>query len=213
MNTQIIKPTIQHNTTIFLLDNFDSFTYNLVDELKTLGYELIVYRNNVPAATIFRKMQDCPNNKILMLSPGPGNPKQAGCMLDLIHLVRGIYPIIGICLGHQAIVEAYGGEVGGTGEIVHGKASLIDHTGHLVFNGLSNPLSVARYHSLMATKVPDTLDIIAQYNDIPMAVVSKLDKVLGYQFHPESILTTFGSKLLKQSLDFLADSPIQSDVK
>lgn len=193
-------------TTIFLLDNFDSFTYNLVDELKTLGYELIVYRNSVSAEVIFDKMQACPNNTILMLSPGPGNPQQAGCMLELIQLAKGKYPIIGICLGHQAIVEAYGGEVGGTGEIVHGKASLVDHTGHRVFDGLSNPLSVARYHSLMATKVPESLEVIAEVNDIPMAVVHEADKVIGFQFHPESILTTFGSKLLKQSLEFLSEA-------
>lgn len=196
-------------TTIFLVDNFDSFTYNLVDELKTLGYELIVYRNNVPADTLFKKMQACANNTVLMISPGPGNPKQAGCVLDLIKLVRGNYPIIGICLGHQAIVEAYGGEVGGTGEIVHGKASLITHNQHCVFDGLSNPLSVARYHSLMATRVPEDLTVIAAVNNIPMAIVNESDKVLGYQFHPESILTTFGSKLLKQSLDFLTADQAQ----
>lgn len=195
-------------TTVFLLDNFDSFTYNLVDELKSIGFELVVYRNNVSAELIFEKMQACTNPVVLMLSPGPGNPKQAGCMLDLIQLTRGHFPIIGICLGHQAIVEAYGGTVGGSGEIVHGKASAIEHTEHQVFKDLTNPLFVARYHSLMATQVPDSLTIIAHINDIPMAVVNNADKVLGYQFHPESILTTFGSKLLRQSLDFLTENQI-----
>ncbi len=194
------------NTTVFLLDNFDSFTYNLVDELKSIGYELVVYRNNVNPQLIFDKMQACDKAVVLMLSPGPGNPKQAGCMLELIKMARGHFPIIGICLGHQAIVEAYGGTVGGSGEIVHGKASPIEHNQHPVFDGLSNPLFVARYHSLMATQVPDTLETIAQVNDIPMAVVNNQEKVLGYQFHPESILTTYGSKLLRQSLTFLTES-------
>ncbi|MCU4674792.1 aminodeoxychorismate/anthranilate synthase component II [Catenovulum sp. 2E275] len=194
------------NTTVFLLDNFDSFTYNLVDELKSIGYELVVYRNNVNPQLIFDKMQACKNSVVLMLSPGPGNPKEAGCMLELIKMARGHFPIIGICLGHQAIVEAYGGNVGGSGEIVHGKASPIEHNEHQVFDGLSNPLFVARYHSLMATLVPDSLDVIAKVNDIPMAVVNDQEKVLGYQFHPESILTTYGSKLLRQSLTFLTES-------
>lgn len=195
-----------NKATVFLLDNFDSFTYNLVDELKSIGFELVVYRNNVSAKLIFEKMQACDTPVVLMLSPGPGNPQQAGCMLELIKMTIGHFPIIGICLGHQAIVEAYGGTVGGSGEIVHGKASPIEHNQHAVFDGLANPLFVARYHSLMATQVPDSLDIIAKINDIPMGVMNQKDKVLGYQFHPESILTTFGSKLLRQSLTFLTGS-------
>ncbi|WP_111977353.1 aminodeoxychorismate/anthranilate synthase component II [Algibacillus agarilyticus] len=194
-------------TTIFLLDNFDSFTYNLVDELESLGYELIVYRNNIQADVLFAKMQACTNEVVLLLSPGPGNPAEAGCMLDLISLTRGHYPILGICLGHQAIVEQSGGVIGTAGQIVHGKTSKIDHNNHAVFTGLDNPMYVARYHSLMATEVPDSLDIIAKLETdeqtIPMAVFNAKDKMLGYQFHPESILTTYGSVLLKQSLDFL----------
>ncbi|WP_016957650.1 aminodeoxychorismate/anthranilate synthase component II [Catenovulum agarivorans] len=191
------------STTVFLLDNFDSFTYNLVDELKTMGFELVVYRNNVDAKVMFEKMQACENNVVLMLSPGPGSPSQAGCMPELIQLCKGHFPIIGICLGHQAIVEAYGGTVGTSGEIMHGKASAITHNHHPVFTDMVSPLFVARYHSLMATTVPDSLELIAEVNDIPMAVINEQDRVLGYQFHPESILTTFGSKLLKQSLNYL----------
>ncbi len=206
------------NIHVFLLDNFDSFTYNLVDELASQGLRLTVYRNDIEAPTMLSYMQKAQNdgeNVILLLSPGPGNPQQAGCMLELIGLVRGKYPILGICLGHQAIVEQAGGTVGSAGEIMHGKTSLINHNQHPVFEGLNNPLYVARYHSLMATSVPDCLDIIADYspdnsqNDplipksIPMAVANEEDKILGFQFHPESILTTYGSKLLQQSLKHL----------
>lgn len=193
-------------TTVFLLDNFDSFTYNLVDELKSIGFELVVYRNNVPAQSIFEKMQATQGDVVLMLSPGPGSPDKAGCMPELIKLSKGHFPIIGICLGHQAIVESYGGKVGRSGEIMHGKASPISHCNHPVFKDMANPLFVARYHSLMASEIPDSLTLLAQVSDIPMAVINEQDKVLGYQFHPESILTTFGSKLLKQSLNYLCQS-------
>ncbi|WP_228710835.1 aminodeoxychorismate/anthranilate synthase component II [Saccharobesus litoralis] len=190
-----------------MLDNFDSFTYNLVDELESIGYELIVYRNNIAAQTLMDKMQACQKDVVLLLSPGPGNPTQAGCMIELIGLARGKFPILGICLGHQAIVEQSGGVIGTAGEIVHGKTSLIDHNQHPVFAGLDNPLYVARYHSLMATSVPDSLAVIAKLETdectIPMAVFNEQDRILGYQFHPESILTTYGSQLLRQSLDYL----------
>ncbi|NTS76126.1 aminodeoxychorismate/anthranilate synthase component II [Catenovulum sp. SM1970] len=207
------------NTQIFLLDNFDSFTYNLVDEIKSLGYDLIVYRNDIEALDLFEKMKQAESSGkqvLLLLSPGPGNPSQAGCMLELIGLCRGHFPILGICLGHQAIVEQAGGVIGSAGEIMHGKTSLIDHNDHSVFNGLSNPLYVARYHSLMATQVPECLDVIASHKPViqgehipssmPMAVLHKTDRMLGFQFHPESILTTYGSKLLQQSLDYLVQA-------
>ncbi len=191
---------------VFLMDNLDSFTYNLVDELSTLGYELEVYRNTVSADYILQKMDECEVPAILMLSPGPGNPKQAGSMLELIELCRGKYPIIGICLGHQAIVEQYGGKVGSAGEIIHGKTSIMSHNGHALFNSIHDDLYVARYHSLMATEVPDNLDVIASCNDIPMAIVNEEEKVIGFQFHPESILTTFGTVLLKNSLQYLSET-------
>ncbi|WP_017445636.1 aminodeoxychorismate/anthranilate synthase component II [Gayadomonas joobiniege] len=199
-------------TSVFLLDNFDSFTYNLVDELKNMGFELIVYRNNVTAEAIFDKMNATQGKVVLMLSPGPGTPSDAGCMPALIKMVKGHYPIIGICLGHQAIVESYGGKVGRSGEIMHGKASPIKHNHHPVFKDMANPLFVARYHSLMASEMPQSLSLIAEVNDIPMAVIHEEDKVLGYQFHPESILTTFGSKLLKQSLHYLTQSQTEETI-
>ena len=191
---------------VYLLDNLDSFSYNLVDEVAQLGFSLKLYRNTVPAAYIFEKMQQEQQPVVLLLSPGPGAPAEAGSMPDLIALCAGKYPMLGICLGHQALVEHYGGVVGRAGETVHGKTSIIELSEHPVFGALPKQFPVARYHSLMATEVPDSLQVIAAYQHIPMAIVHEEHKALGYQFHPESILTTLGKPLLKQSLDYLMAS-------
>ncbi len=184
---------------ILLLDNIDSFTYNLVDQLRTFGHNVVIYRNNVPAELLIERIQQLAN-PVLMLSPGPGAPKDAGCMPALLQALRGRLPIIGICLGHQAIIEAYGGHVGQAGEILHGKASAIHHDGEAMFNGLSNPLPVARYHSLVGSNTPEALIVNASYNGMVMAVRHDADRVCGFQFHPESILTTQGAHLLEQTL-------------
>jgi len=191
---------------VYLLDNLDSFSYNLVDEVAQLGFSLKLYRNTVPAAYIFEKMQQEQQPVVLLLSPGPGAPAEAGSMPDLIALCAGKFPMLGICLGHQALVEHYGGVVGRAGETVHGKTSIIELNDHPVFGALPKQFPVARYHSLMATEVPDSLQVIAAYQHIPMAIVHEEHKALGYQFHPESILTTLGKPLLKQSLDYLMKS-------
>ncbi|HJS15265.1 MULTISPECIES: aminodeoxychorismate/anthranilate synthase component II [Rheinheimera] len=193
---------------VYLLDNLDSFSYNLVDEVAQLGFSLKLYRNTVPAAYIFEKMQQEQQPVVLLLSPGPGAPSQAGSMPELIALCAGKFPMLGICLGHQALVEHYGGVVGRAGETVHGKTSIIELSDHPVFGALPKQFPVARYHSLMATEVPDSLQVIAAYQHIPMAIVHEEHKALGYQFHPESILTTLGKPLLKQSLDYLMKSPM-----
>lgn len=187
-------------TNIFLLDNFDSFTYNLVDQFRSLGYPVRIYRNSLPATRIMEEIATCDGDAVLVLSPGPGAPHEAGCLIDLIKLARGRVPILGICLGHQALCEAYGGTVGAADEIVHGKRSLIEHNGHGAFAGLPSPLSVARYHSLVATYVPPELQVIAHYRGMPMAVEQQDDRVLGFQFHPESIMTSEGARLLTQAL-------------
>lgn len=184
---------------ILLLDNFDSFTYNLVDQLRTFGHQVTIYRNNVPADTLIARLQQM-ENPVLMLSPGPGAPSEAGCMPELLQQLRGRLPIIGICLGHQAIVEAYGGHVGQAGEILHGKASAIRHDDRGMFAGLSNPLPVARYHSLVGSNIPAELTINATFNDMVMAVRDDANRVCGFQFHPESILTSQGARLLEQTL-------------
>jgi anthranilate synthase/aminodeoxychorismate synthase-like glutamine amidotransferase len=186
---------------ILLLDNIDSFTYNLVDQLRANGHRVMVYRNQLPAGAIIDRLQSM-ENPILMLSPGPGAPANAGCMPELLTKLRGQLPIIGICLGHQAIVEAYGGHVGQAGEILHGKASLIEHDGLAMFAGMPNPLPVARYHSLVGSKIPAGLTVNAHFNQMVMAVRHDGDRVCGFQFHPESILTTLGARLLNQTLDW-----------
>lgn len=184
---------------ILLLDNIDSFTYNLVDQLRTFGHRVVIYRNQIPADTIISKLKEM-EQPILMLSPGPGTPAEAGCMPALLQRLRGQLPVIGICLGHQAIVEAYGGRVGQAGEILHGKASLVEHDGTGMFAGLPNPLPVARYHSLVGSDLPAGLVVNARFGGMVMAVRHDADRVCGFQFHPESILTSQGARLLEQTL-------------
>ena len=193
MNTQ---------ATVFLLDNFDSFTYNLVDQFRSLGLNVRVYRNDLSASRILELMQQQAKLSpvLLVLSPGPGAPHEAGCLIELIGLCRGQFPIIGICLGHQALIEQYGGSVGLAGQTVHGKSSNINHKGEGPFAGLPNPLPVARYHSLVGHLVTGGLSVIADFEGLPMAVMDEANRVLGLQFHPESILTTDGARLLRQSL-------------
>lgn len=186
---------------ILLLDNIDSFTYNLVDQLRASGHRVVIYRNQIPAEVIINKLADM-ENPVLMLSPGPGTPSEAGCMPDLLNKLRGKLPIIGICLGHQAIVEAYGGHVGQAGEILHGKASLVEHDGEGMFGGLPSPLPVARYHSLVGSQIPAGLTVNASFNGMVMAVRHDEERVCGFQFHPESILTTQGARLLEQTLEW-----------
>jgi len=192
---------------VYLLDNVDSFTYNLVDELRSLGFPLKIYRNTVSAENILQQMQQETTPVLLLLSPGPGAPKDAGCMPELLKKVQGQYPVLGICLGHQAMVEHYGGVVDKAEQLMHGKSSAIEHCGDKMFANLPNPLTVARYHSLIGKNLPAELDILAQYQDMAMAVYQARDKMLGMQFHPESILTSQGSLLLKQSIEFLLKEP------
>lgn len=196
---------------ILLLDNIDSFTYNLADQLRANGHHVVIYRNVVPAQTLIERLATM-TNPILMLSPGPGTPSEAGCMPELLTRIRGKIPVIGICLGHQAIVEAYGGYVGQAGEILHGKASRIEHDGQAMFANLPNPLPVARYHSLVGSNIPAGLTVNASFNGIVMAVRHDADRVCGFQFHPESILTTAGSRLLEQTLSWVQQKREQSNV-
>ena len=191
--------------TVFLLDNVDSFTYNLVDELRTMELNIVVYRNNVDARMLFEKMQMQAESGpvLLLLSPGPGAPHEAGCMPQLLSMVQGHFPVLGICLGHQAIVAHYGGTVGRAEDVMHGKSSAITHTGEAMFAGMPQPLHVARYHSLMALELPDGLTPLAKVGTTVMAVYQSDDKMLGFQFHPESILTAEGSRLLLQSIHYL----------
>lgn len=188
---------------IVLLDNVDSFTYNLVDELRTLGYPMTVFRNTVDENTVFDFVKSQGDNTILLLSPGPGNPNSAGNMMAVLKLVAGKFPVLGICLGHQAIVQHFGGIIDRAPEVLHGKASPLTHSQTDMFEGIPQGFPVARYHSLMAKTTPANLKILAQCGDVPMCVYEPEEKLVGFQFHPESILTALGSQLLKQSIELL----------
>ena len=198
---------------VFLLDNVDSFSYNLVDELRTLDLDVRIYRNTVDANFIYQQMQQQSqlSEVVLVLSPGPGSPSEAGSMPALLKLVDGEFPVIGICLGHQAIVEHFGGNVVRAGEVLHGKSSAITHCQDRMFAGFTQPLPVARYHSLVGENLPDSLEITAEYNGLAMAIYHQQAKMIGYQFHPESILTAQGSELLLQSVRFLLDASKTND--
>ena len=195
---------------ILFIDNFDSFTYNLVDQFRSLGHVVTIYRNNIPADVIEQALQQL-DNPVVVLSPGPGAPSEAGCMPELLQRLKGKVPMIGICLGHQAIVEAYGGVVAGAGEIIHGKVSMMEHQNHAIYRGLPSSLAIARYHSLVATQVPSALTVTAEVNGLVMSVVNEADKVCGFQFHPESIMTTHGATLLANAIDWaLSATPAQT---
>ena len=184
---------------VLFVDNHDSFTFNLVDAIAVSGARCEVLRNDcsVDAAIARALANDC---RLIVLSPGPGSPREAGCCLDLIRAAAGHIPIFGVCLGHQAIVEAFGGEVGPAPSIVHGKTSPIRHSGHPLFAGLPETLQVGRYHSLVAHRVPEELEVIARDSDVVMAVAHRTQPVYGVQFHPESILTASGPRLLANVL-------------
>ncbi|CAM2828846.1 aminodeoxychorismate/anthranilate synthase component II [Vibrio mytili] len=186
---------------IVFIDNFDSFTYNLVDQFRSLGHSVTIYRNNISAETIEQEVNKL-ESPVVLLSPGPGAPSEAGSMPELIQRMKGKVPIIGICLGHQAIIEAYGGTVGGAGEIIHGKVSMMAHQNHATYLNLPSPLAIARYHSLVALSVPSSLTVTAEVDGLTMSVVHEQDKVCGFQFHPESIMTTYGATLLANAIEW-----------
>ena len=184
---------------ILMIDNFDSFTYNLVQGFRTHGAEVIVFRNN--AITIEEAQALRPTH--LVISPGPGRPKDAGVSMPLIQEFASKIPILGVCLGHQCIVEAFGGKIVYAQQLMHGKTSIIQHDQTTIFTNLDNPMVAGRYHSLAAdiTRLPKNLDISASTEDNEiMAVRHKTYPIEGVQFHPESILTPLGEKLMQNFL-------------
>jgi para-aminobenzoate synthetase component 2 len=184
---------------LLLIDNYDSFTYNLYQYLSELGAVVTVIRNDM--VTVGEIEILAPER--IVISPGPGYPQQAGISNDVIRTFGARLPILGVCLGHQCIGEVYGGRVDHAGEIRHGKTSIIYHDGKGVFNGLSNPLTAVRYHSLAVKEegLPDCLEISAHTeNGIIMGLRHKEYPVEGVQFHPESIMTKLGKNLLKNFL-------------
>jgi anthranilate synthase/aminodeoxychorismate synthase-like glutamine amidotransferase len=183
---------------ILLIDNYDSFTYNLAHLFGELGAEVVVRRNDAIDADEAEKL--APSH--LVISPGPGRPDSAGVSVELVRRLGERVPTLGVCLGHQAIVEAFGGEVGQAKRLAHGKASEIRHDGRGLFTGLPEQFEAGRYHSLAVTRVPDCLEVAATCaDDEVMAVRHRQLPVNGVQFHPESVLTPVGPELAKNFLE------------
>ena len=185
---------------VLVIDNYDSFTYNLVQYLGELGEEIVVRRNDV--VTVEEVENDLQPDKIL-ISPGPGIPDDAGVSMEMIRHFAGTLPILGVCLGHQAIARVYGGRVVRAPVLVHGKSTEIRHDGKTIFEGLEYEFQAGRYHSLMVEResLPECLEISATTPDgIIMGLRHKELKLEGVQFHPESILTTDGKQLLANFL-------------
>ncbi len=191
------------NAAILMLDNQDSFTYNLVDELRKAGHNVTIFRNTVAPEVILAALDTLGDNALLLLSPGPGTPATAGHLMALLERASGSLPVLGICLGHQAIGQFHGARVTRVHTVVHGKASLLSFAPHPIFANLAGGVPVARYHSLMITDLPPSLELLAQADGIPMAVYHRGTQMLGLQFHPESILSPKGSQILQQSIQFL----------
>ncbi len=184
---------------ILMIDNYDSFTYNLVQYLGELGQELAVYRNDKISVSEISKLK--PSS--IVISPGPGNPDQAGVSMDVIKELGTSIPVLGVCLGHQAIVQAFGGVVERAPLPVHGKTAEIKHDGKTIFENIPNPFTATRYHSLIAKKegLPQDLEVSAWTEDgLIMGVRHREMPVEGIQFHPESILTIEGKNILKNFL-------------
>jgi anthranilate synthase/aminodeoxychorismate synthase-like glutamine amidotransferase len=183
---------------ILLVDNYDSFTYNLAHLFAELGAEVEVRRNDVIDADEAEELG--PSH--LVISPGPGRPAESGATLEIVTRLAGRVPMLGVCLGHQAIVEAFGGEIGQARELVHGKSSTIRHDGRGVYRGLPQDFEAGRYHSLAALRVPDGLEVSATGPDGEvMGVRHRELPVEGVQFHPESVLTPLGAQIARNFLE------------
>jgi len=181
-----------------MIDNYDSFTYNLVHLFEELGAEVLTYRND--ALTVDAAEALAPDR--LVVSPGPGRPAEAGISVDVIRRLGRTVPTLGVCLGHQAIVEAFGGTVGQAQALLHGKSSVIAHDGRGVYAGLPERVEVGRYHSLAATHVPDELRVTSRTEDGEVMGVRHVDlPIEGVQFHPESVLTPLGPAMARSFLE------------
>jgi para-aminobenzoate synthetase component 2 len=188
---------------LLLIDNYDSFTYNLVQAFSVLGAEVLVHRNDAITVAEARALQ--PTH--LCISPGPGTPRDAGVSMDMIRAFAGSIPVLGVCLGHQSIVEVFGGEVVRAGRLMHGKVSPVTHDNRGVFAAAPQPMQVGRYHSLIARpeSLPDTLQVTAHTPEGEIMGVRHKDlAVEGVQFHPESVLTPEGPALMGNFLRFVS---------
>ncbi len=191
---------------VLMIDNYDSFTYNLVQYLAELGAEVRVWRNDCFALDEVEELSPT----MIVISPGPGRPESAGLSTPIVERYAGVYPILGVCLGHQAIASAFGGRIVRTERIMHGKTSKVRHDGRGVFRGLSNPMTATRYHSLLIDPegLPDALEVCAETAEGEiMGVRVRSLPVAGVQFHPESVLSPEGKALLKNALDGAIERP------
>jgi len=185
---------------IYMIDNYDSFTYNLVQYLQELDQKVVVHRNDAVALEDIERM----NPAALVISPGPGRPETAGVSIAAILRFAGKIPILGVCLGHQAIVAAFGGRVVGAHKLMHGKTSMITADGKAIYKGISKPFQAMRYHSLAAAPqaLPDCLKVTATSEDGEiMGVRHTTEMIEGIQFHPESIMTLVGKRLLRNFIN------------
>ena len=193
-------------TRVLMIDNYDSFTYNLVQYLAELGAEVTVWRNDQFALDDVAELAP----ELIVISPGPGRPESAGLSMPLVERFAGKYPILGVCLGHQAIAQVFGGEVVRAERIMHGKTSEIRHDGRGVFRGLSNPMTATRYHSLLLAResVPPEIEVCAETEEGEiMGLRVRGEAVAGVQFHPESILSPEGKALLQNALEGGVERP------
>jgi anthranilate synthase/aminodeoxychorismate synthase-like glutamine amidotransferase len=185
---------------VLLIDNYDSFTFNLAQAFQILGAEVQVFRND--ALTVDEARQLDPTH--LVVSPGPGNPDAAGVSLAMLEGFLGVIPLLGVCLGHQSLVQVLGGRIVRAPQLVHGKASPVRHDGRTIYAGLPNPLEVGRYHSLIAeeSSIPAVLEVTCRTEDgLVMGVRHREHAAEGVQFHPESVLTPQGDALLGNFLE------------
>jgi anthranilate synthase component 2 len=184
---------------VLLIDNLDSFTFNLVEAFQRLGCSVRTVRNGIAAADALELAEQ--DDALIVLSPGPGGPSDAGCCLELIEAAIGRVPLLGVCLGHQAIVAQAGGSVCRAPEPVHGKSSLLKHDGAGPFAGLEGPVRIGRYHSLCTRDVPARFTVHAEIDGMAMAISDAEARQTGLQFHPESILTAQGDRMLLNILE------------
>ncbi|MGD8786958.1 MAG: aminodeoxychorismate/anthranilate synthase component II [Phycisphaerales bacterium] len=184
---------------VLFIDNFDSFTYNLVDDFCKRDCQAKVYRADTTIEELKTLAEEFEPD-LLLISPGPGTPDTAGVSLSAVDYFKDKLPIFGVCLGHQVIVQNFGGKIGHAPEPMHGKPSRITHNERDVFEGVENPLQAGRYHSLVAVKMPGCLEKTAEFENIVMGVRHKKFPIFGVQFHPESILTPAGGKIIENIL-------------
>jgi len=196
----MFMPKIEKYHVIFI-DNYDSFTHNLVDTFQKLGAKVSIFRNQVELGFILNLIEKIKIPKLLVLSPGPGRPEDAGCCIRLVQALKASLPILGVCLGHQIIGLAFGGTIAKDNAPIHGKATQVRCQSHPLFRSLPNLISVGRYHSLYVNRLPQTLSTIAIGDDKVMAMEHRAYPIYGLQFHPESVLTPTGEIILENLIN------------